>query len=175
MHTAARVFAILFTLHCAARSAETTLLDGKLKFTLPPGWAVDKKKAAKQELGNYRAQKGDAWGSVVRGTHGLQPEGLDAYVARKVAEYTKGLAWLPNLTWLKKETVTLDGRKWADLRYIGQRDGAKDPLDGLLYTRIFATSYAGQLLEFTFTSNTDPDPATKAKIDRLIESVKLSD
>jgi hypothetical protein len=96
-------------------------------------------------------------------------------MAKKVAEYTKGLSWLPNLTWLKKEIVTRDGRPWVDARFIGRRDNAKGPLDGLLYTRILATSYEGQLLELMFTSNTDPDPATKAKIDALIESVKLRD
>ena len=52
---------------------------------------------------------------------------------------------------------------------------AKDTKEGLLYTRILATSYQGQLLEIIFTSNTDRSDATKAKIDRMIESVKLID
>lgn len=170
-----RVLALLLAFICTASAAETTLLGGKLKFNLPDGWAPDKDRATKQAIGGYRSRKGDAWGTVARGTHGLQPDGLNAYVSRKVQEYSKGLSWVPNFTWLKKEIVTVDGRKWADLRYIGRRTGAKDPLDGLLYTRIFATSYEGQLLEFTFTSNTDPDPATKTKIDHLIDSVKLTD
>ena len=69
--------------------------------------------------------------------------------------------------------VTIDGRNWADLRFIGKKEGAKDPLDGLLYTRIFATSFDGQLLEFIFSSNTDPDRATKVAIDRMVDSVKV--
>jgi len=52
---------------------------------------------------------------------------------------------------------------------------AKDARDGLMYTRIFATSFDGQLLEIMFTSNTDPEPATKDKIDKVIESVQLVD
>ena len=152
------------------------LLDGKLTLDLGDGFAPDNDKTApKQSIAEYKARKGDAWGSVLRGTHGLQPDGLNAYMTRKVVEYTKGLSWVPHLNWLKKEIVTIDGRPWTDLVFIGQPDGAKGPRDGLMYTRIFATSYGGQLLEIMFTSNTDPDPATKTKIDHVIESVKLVD
>jgi hypothetical protein len=112
---------------------------------------------------------------VTRGKRGLEPAALGDYITRKVAEYTKGLFWLPKLVWLKKEMATIHGRQWADLRFIGQLDGTKNPLDGLLYTRILATSYRGQLLEIIFTSNTDRSAATKAKIDRMIESVKLEE
>ena len=48
------------------------------------------------------------------------------------------------------------------LRFIATCENAKDARDGLLYTRILATSYFGQLLEIMFTSNTDPNPALKA-------------
>jgi len=66
---------------------------------------------------------------------------------KKGAEYTRGLSWLPRLDWLKKEIVTINGRKWADMRYIAPRKNAKDARDGLMYTRILGTSYRGQLLE----------------------------
>jgi hypothetical protein len=36
-------------------------------------------------------------------------------------------------------------------------------------------SNAGQLLEIMFTSNTDPNPALKDKIDEVIKSVRLED
>jgi hypothetical protein len=71
--------------------------------------------------------------------------------------------------------VTIDGRKWADMIYIAPRKNAKNARDGLMYTRIFGTSYKGQLLEFIFTSNTDENPALKDKIDKVIESVRLAD
>jgi len=159
-----------------SRAGDTvSLLDGKLKIEIADGFAPDKDRSSKQSIADYKARIGDAWGSVLRGTHGLQPDGLNGYLTRKVADYSKGLSWLPHLNWLKKEIVTINGRPWADLRFIGQREGAKDPRDGLMYTRIFSTSYGGQLLEIMFTSNTDPDPATKAKIDRIIESVKLAE
>jgi hypothetical protein len=151
------------------------LLDGKLTMEMQDGFAPDEGKATKQVIAAWKARKSDAWGAVSRGTHGLQPPEVGDYLSRKVEEYSKGLSWLPRLTWLKKEMVTIHGRKWADLRFIGQRDNAKGPMDGLLYTRILATSYNGQLLEILFTSNTDKDPATKAKIDRIFESVKLEE
>ena len=152
-----------------------TLLDGKLTLEMQDGFVPDENRSTKQVVAAWKARKGDAWGAVSRGTHGLEPAELGDYLSRKSAEYSKGLSWLPRLTWLKKDTVIIGGRKWADLRFIGQRDNAKGPLDGLLYTRILATSYDGQLLEIIFTSNTDKDPATKAKIDRIFESVKLEE
>ena len=152
-----------------------TLLDGKLKLELTDAFAADGSHSSRQSIADYKARNSDGWGNVTRGTHGLQPYGLDDYAKKKVADYTKGLSWLPRLNWLKNEIVTLNGRKWADLRFIAPRKDAKDPRDGLMYTRIFATSYGGQLLEIMFTSNTDPNPALKDKIDKVIESVRLED
>lgn len=130
--------------------------------------------SSKQSIADFEGRdESDGWGAITRGTHGLQPDGLDTYMKNKVAEYTKGLSWVPKLNWLKKEVATIDGRKWADLRFIVPRKNAKDPRDGLLYTRILATSFEGQLLEIMFTSNTDEDPVLKDKIDKVMETVRL--
>lgn len=152
-----------------------SLLDGKLKLEIPNDFFADKEPASKQSIAAFKGRKTDGWGSIMRGTHGLQPEGLGDYMTNKVAEYTRGLSWLPRLVWLKKEIVTINRRRWADLRFIAPRENAKNPHDGLLYTRVLATSYEGQLLEIMFTSNTDTDPALKDKIDRIIESVRLGE
>lgn len=160
----------------ASQAAPVTLLDGKLKLDTTDAFAPEKKaKPDKQSIADFAGRDSDAWGTITRGTHGLQPEGLPAYMKNKVAEYTKGLSWLPKLNWLKKEIVTINGREWVDLRYIAPRKNAKNPRDGLLYTRILATSYGGQLLEILFTSNTDESPALKDKIDKVMESVKLEE
>jgi hypothetical protein len=157
-----------------AHAESVVLLDGKLKLDTTDAFVPEKKaRPEKQAIAHFAGVESDAWGVISRGTHGLQPEGLTTYMNKKVAEYTKGLSWLPKLNWLKKEIVTLDGWKWADMRYIAPRQNAKNPRDGLLYTRILATSYEGQLLEIIFTSNTDENPVVKDKIDQVIESVKL--
>ena len=57
----------------------------------------------------------------------------------------------------------INGRKWADLRFVAPRENAKDAGDGLLYTRIVAISYRGQLLEIMFRKPTDPARALKDK------------
>ena len=153
-----------------------TLLEGKLKLDPTDVFMIDQGvKSSKQSIADYKAQNSDGWGAILRGTHGLQPDGLTSYMDRKVAEYTKGLSWLPRLNWLKKEIVTIGGRQWVDLRFIAPREKAKDALDGLMYTRILVTSYGGQLLEIMFTSNTDPNRALKDKIDQVIESVRLEE
>jgi len=61
--------------------------------------------------------------------HGLTPDKLEGYLKMRVAEYSKGFKWLPKdsrLQWLKKEIVTIDGRKWADWRYVPVLKGKKD-------------------------------------------------
>jgi hypothetical protein len=167
---------VLLTASSSVQAGPVTLLDGKLKLDTTDAFVQGKKaKASKQLIADFKGRESDAWGIITRGTHGLQPEGLARYMEGKVAEYTKGLSWLPRLDWLKKEIVTINGRKWADLRYIAPRKDAKDARDGLMYTRILATSYRGQLLEILFTSNTDENPVVKDKIDQVIESVGLEE
>lgn len=156
--------------------AETvSLLDGKLKLDTGEAFIQEKEAKAekKSELAHFAARDSDGWGAITRGTHGLKPDGLATYLKNKVAEYTKGLSWLPQLKWLKKEIVTINGRQWVDLRYIAPKAHPANPRDGLLYTRVLATSYEGQLLEILFTSNTDENPALKDQIDKVIESVQL--
>ncbi len=169
------IICLLLAVGGLARAETLSFLDGKLK--LDTGGAFGQEKEAKaenkSELAHFAARDSDGWGAITRGTHGLKPEGLAAYLKNKVAEYTKGLSWLPQLKWLKKDIVTINGRQWADLRYIAPKAHSANPRDGLLYTRILATSYEGQLLEILFTSNTDENPALKDQIDKVIESVQL--
>jgi hypothetical protein len=170
------VFVSLFCSPASAQAGDTvTLLDGKLTFALADGWKVDTSKSKPQLLAAYKAKKSDAWGTVLRGTHGLEPNKLTEYIDQKVAEYTKALFWLPKLNWLKREIVLINGRQWADLSFIGQLEGTKDSHSGMLYTRVLATSYEGQLLELLFTSNTDRSRKTQARIDQIIASVKLAE
>jgi hypothetical protein len=167
---------VVLTAISSVYAEPVTLLDGRLKIDTTDAFVPEKKAAAsKRSIADFKARKSDGWGTITRGTHGLEPEGLANYMDKKVADYTKGLSWLAHLNWLKKEIVTINGRKWADLRFIAPREGAKDARDGLMYTRILATSYGGQLLEIMFTSNTDPNPALKDKIDKVIESVRLEE
>lgn len=175
MKTKLRILAVAVLAGVSSIFAQpVSLLDGKLKLDTTDAFALKKEAtSSKQSIADFDGRDSDAWGAVTRGTHGLQPDGLDTYMKNKAAEYTKGLSWLPKLSWLKKEVVTIDGRKWADMRYIAPRKNAKDPRDGLMYTRILGTSYDGQLLEIIFTSNTDENPALKDKIDKVIESVRL--
>ena len=176
MRAASSIIIALLTAVSSLYAEPVSLLDGKLKFDTTDAFVADQSaKSSKQSIADFKGWNSDGWGAILRGTHGLQPEGLTSYMNKKVAEYTKGLSWLPKLNWLKKEIVTINGRKWADLRFIAPREKAKDALDGLMYTRILATSYAGQLLEIMFTSNTDPNRALKEKMDQAIESVSLED
>jgi hypothetical protein len=164
----------------AAEKAEpaVSLLEGRLKIDIPPDFVRDPDDPKKPKtLAKFSRQDG-AWGEVLRGTHGLTPEKLDDYLKMRVAEYSKGFSWLPkdaHLQWLRKEIVVIDGRKWADWRYVPILKGKKDYRDSPVYTRFLTTSYKGQLLEITFTTNLNTEPELKQEIDHIMDSVHLEE
>ena len=165
----------------AAAGRTVSLLDGKLKLDIPPDFSRDPDDPKQPKtLANFSGPD-SAWGAVLRGTHGLTPDQLDGYLKMRVAEYTKGFnKRLPKesqLQWLKKEIVTIDGRKWADWRYVAVLKGKKDKdySRNPLYTRFLTTSYKGQLLEIDFTSNVNGSPELKKEIDNIMDSVHLEE
>jgi tetratricopeptide (TPR) repeat protein len=166
------------TANDGATGTTVSLLDGKLKLDIAPDFSrdADDPKTPKT-LAKFSGPDG-AWGEVLRGTHGLTPDKLDGYLKTRVAEYSKGFNWLPkdsHLQWLKKDIVTIDGRKWADWRYVPMLKGTKDYSHSPVYTRFLTTSYKGQLLEITFTSNLNTAPELKQKIDHIMGSVQLEE
>jgi len=155
-----------------------SLLDGKLKLEIPSDFSRDPDDPKNPKtLAKFSGPDG-AWGEVLRGTHGLTPEDLPSYLKKRVEEYSKGFKWLPkdsHLQWLKKEIVTIDGRKWADWRFVPMLKGKKDYSHNPVYTRFLTTSYKGQLLEINFTSNLNTNPEVKQEIDGIMNSVHLEE
>ncbi len=154
------------------------LLNGKLKLDIPSDFSRDPDDPKEPKTVARFSGPDGAWGEVLRGTHGLTPDKLEGYLKMRVAEYSKGFKWLPkdsHLEWLKKEIVTIDGRKWADWRYVPMRKGIKDYSHNPVYTRFLTTSYKGQLLEITFTSNLNTNPELKKEIDHIMNSVHLEE
>jgi len=155
-----------------------SLLDGKLKLDLPSGFSRDSDDPKDPKtLAKFSGPDG-AWGIVLRGTHGLTPDKPRWYLKMRVAEYSKGFKWLPkdsHLQWLKKDIVTIDGRKWADWRYVPMLKGKKDYSQNPVYTRFLTTSYNGQLLEISFTSNLNTKLELKQEINHIMDSVHLEE
>jgi tetratricopeptide (TPR) repeat protein len=156
-----------------------SLLDGKLKLEIPSDFSRDPDDPKNPKtLAKFSGPADGAWGEVLRGTHGLTPEKLDGYLKMRVAEYSEGFKWLPkdsHLHWLRKEIVTIDGRRWADWRYVPLLKGKKDYSHNPVYTRFLTTSYKGQLLEITFTTNLNTEPKQKEEIDHIMDSVHLEE
>jgi hypothetical protein len=154
------------------------LLDGRLKLDIPSDFSRDPDDPKDPKtLAKFSGPDG-AWGIVLRGTHGLTPDKLDGYLKMRVAEYSKGFKWLPkdsHLQWLKKDIVTIDGRKWADWRYVPMLKGKKDYSQNPVYTRFLTTSYNGQLLEISFTSNLNTKLELKQEINHIMDSVHLEE
>jgi hypothetical protein len=161
-----------------ANETTVSLLDGKLKLDIPPDFSrgADDPKDSKT-IAKFSGPDG-AWGTVLRGTHGLMPDQLEGYLKMRIAEYSKGFKWLPKdsrLQWLKKDIVTIDGRKWADWSFVPVLKGKKDYSHNPVYTRNLTTSYKGQLLEINFTTNLNTNPELKQEIDRIMGSVHLEE
>ncbi len=155
-----------------------SLLDGKLKIDLPADFSRDPDDPKDPKTVAKFSGPDGAWGAVLRGTHGLTPDKLDGYLKMRVAEYSKGFKWLPkdsHLQWPKKGMVTIDGRKWADWSFVPMLKGKKDYSHNPVYTRNLTTSYKGQLLEITFTSNLNTEPKLKQEIDHIMDSVHLEE
>jgi tetratricopeptide (TPR) repeat protein len=155
-----------------------SLLDGKLKLEIPSDFLRDPDDPKEPKTVASFSGPDSAWGTVLRGTHGLTPDQLDGYLKMRVAEYSKGFKWLPKdsrLQWLKKQIVTIDGRKWADWSFVPVLKGKKDYSHNPVYTRNLTTSYKGQLLEINFSSNLNTNPKLKQEIDRIMESVHLEE
>ena len=155
-----------------------SLVDGKLKLDIPSDFTRDPQDPKEPKtLAKFSGPDG-AWGTVLRGTHGLTPDQLEGYLKMRVAGYNKGFKWLPkdsHLQWLKKKVVTIDGRKWADWSFVPMLKGKKDYSHNPVYTRNLTTSYKGQLLEINFTSNLNTDPRLKKEIDHIMDSAHLEE
>jgi tetratricopeptide (TPR) repeat protein len=155
-----------------------SLLDGKLKIDIPHDFSREPDDPKEPKTVAKFSGPDGAWGEVLRGTHGLTPDKLEGYLKMRVTEYSKGFKWLPRdsqLHWLKKEIVTIDGRKWADWRFVPLLKGKTDYSRNPVYTRFLTTSYKGQLLEINFTSNLDTTPELKKEIDHIMDSVNLEE
>ena len=155
-----------------------SLLDGKLKLYIPSDFSRDPGDPKEPKTVARLSGPDGAWGTVLRGTHGLTPDKLEGYLKMCVAEYNKGFKRLPkgsHLQWLKKDIVMIDGRKWADWSFVPVSKGKKDYSHNPVYTRNLTTSYNGQLLEVTFTSNLNTSPELKAEIDHIMGSVQLEE
>jgi tetratricopeptide (TPR) repeat protein len=161
-----------------APGTTVSLLDGKLKLAIPADFSRDPDDPKDPKtLAKFSGPDG-AWGTVLRGTHGLTPDKLEGYLKTRVAEYSKSFKWLPkdsHLQWLKKDIVTINGRKWADWSFVPTMKGRKDYSHNPVYTRNLTTSYKGQLLELNFTSNLNTAPELKQEIDHIMSSVHLEE
>ena len=161
-----------------AAGTTVSLLDGKLTLDIPPDFSRDPDDPKEPKTVARFSGPDGAWGTVLRGTHGLTPDKLGGYLKTRVQEYSKGFKWLPkdsHLQWLKKKIVTIDGRKWADWSFVPVLKGKKDYSHNPVYTRNLTTSYKGQLLELNFTSNLNTDPKVKEEIDHIMNSVHLEE
>ena len=162
----------------ASNGTTVSLLDGKLKIDIPSNFSRDPEDPKNPKTLAKFSGPGGAWGEVLRGTHGLTPKDLPGYLKKRVDGYSKGFKWLPkdsHVQWLKKEIVALDGRKWADWRFVPMLKGEKDYFHNPVYTRFLTTSYKGQLLEITFTSNLNTNPELKQQINHIMDSVHLEE
>lgn len=171
------LFAVVLTwvVFTAGVYAQTpvSLLGGNLTFVLPENFK--KTSATGPVLASYGATDGDEWMQVSLAGKPLPDGGLEAWMDRKKAAYTKGMSpeIRPNMRWLDHKILVRDGVKWADLRFDCVPDGPDGSKRAILYTRFLATTLDGKLLEFVLSSNLTANAKRKAALDQIADSVKL--
>ena len=172
-----KLFTLVLTgfLFTAGVYAQTpvSLLGGKLTFVLPENF--EKTSPDGPVLASFEATDGAEWMQVSLAGKPLPEGGLEAWMDRKKAAYTKGMPpeIRPHMRWLDQKILTRDGVKWADLRFDCVPDGPDGSKRAILYTRFLATTLDGKLLEFVFSGNLTADAKRKAALDRIAGSVKL--
>lgn len=178
MVNAPKLFAVILAGFVFATGAiaqtPVRLLDGKLAFTLPANFK--KTSASGPVLASYSASDGDEWMQVSLASKPLPEGGLEAWMGRKKAAYTKGMPpeIRSHVRWLEHKIITRDGAKWADLRFDCVPDGPDGKSRAFLYTRFFATTLDGKLLEIAVCGNLTANAKCKAKLDQIADSVSFS-
>ncbi len=164
---------LLFTSGAFAQTP-IRLLDGKLTFTLPANFK--KTPADGPVLASYGATDGDEWMQVSLASKPLPEGGLTAWMERKKAAYSRGMSpeIRSHMRWLNHEILTRNGVKWADLRFDCVPDGPDGKSRAILYTRFFATTMDGKLLEIVLCGNLTSNAKRKAALDQIADSVKFS-
>jgi len=176
MFSAPKLFAFILAGFVFTASAQTpvALLNGKLTFTLPTNFK--KTSAVGPSLASYGATDGDEWMQVSLASKPLPEGGLEAWMERKKAAYTKGMSpeIRARVRWLEHKTLTRAGVKWADLRFDCVPDGPGGKSRAILYTRFFATTMDGKLLEIALCGNLTASAQRKAALDQIADSVRFS-
>ncbi len=71
--------------------------------------------------------------------------------------------------------MTIDGRKWANWRFVPVLKVKKDYSHNPVYSRFLTTSYKGQLLEINFTSNLNTSPELNKEIHHIMDLVHVEE
>ncbi|SRR6266487_308289 len=106
---------------------------------------------------------------VTYGKHTLQKADLADFLREKVSLFSKPGAKLPNFRWLSHDLVERQGQRWADVSFTQDTSSGSH-----VYTRSLSCFVHGHLLEIWALTRHAADPRQRARVDRLVDSIRLT-
>lgn len=157
----------------AAAGEKVSLFGGRVFFSPPAGLAkmsdeLASKKYPELNVPRVAYSNAETTVSVVAGfaeERNLRPEQLPQFKEFFTAALEKAV---PELRWLKKELVEIDGRKWIHLEYIARRAGSRE-----VHNDAYLTSLDSRLLFFNFNSAVDEYEKSKGILQRSRETITV--
>lgn len=139
----------------AALGEKVSLFDGRVSFSPPAGFAkmteeMMSKKYPELNVPKVAYSNAETTVSVVAGfaeERNLRPEQLPEFKDFFSSALEKAV---PELQWLKKELVEIDGRRWVHLEYVARRAGSRE-----VHNDTYTTSLDGRIMFFNFNSAVD--------------------
>jgi hypothetical protein len=177
MKSLVTLFGLVTLLATADSAASRTihLLDGKLSLEV----SRDLLEKSKQSKSDARYVKVTSLESpdrrlsvlVTYGKHIMKASDLQPFLDYKVSSYSKLKARHPRFRWLEHALVERDGREWAEVRFVHD---ISSPIGTDVYTRCISSVVDGHLLEIWVLTRAPRDPAQKAAVDKIIDSVQIA-
>jgi hypothetical protein len=183
------LFTTLFLTACAASShvnsanlssppvqteARLALLDGRVSFVPPPNL----KPLTKDQIASSRFSKSDPPQHVFAN----DPQTVSAAISllaldlspEHLPEYKESMERLlaraiPDVQWIAREIVVINGRKWVHLEV-----ASEDP-DADLHNHQYTTSFAGRALVFGFNSTIKEYPQVKDAFLKSAQTIQVKD
>ncbi len=76
---------------------------------------------------------------------------------------------IPNLTWVKREMVNLNGTTWVHFEL------TSSAIDTDIYNHMYMTSFDGKMLGFNFNSTKGKYPAYSHQLEKSFQSIHISE
>lgn len=151
---------------------QIALADGKVSFTLPPGFTEMTREEISFKFPNRGNPPTHAYGNEKRtvaiavslSNANVRPEQLPEL--KTVMREQLGKV-MPDAEWLKEELTTINGKQWVRFSVVTQA------IDTKIHNDMYLTSFEGKMLGFNFNSTVQEYNKTKSELEKTVNSIAV--